>query len=55
MSFELAILSAIGVGLLGGALVGVETLAKWFSKPEVLPPPDRSARRLHVEEWEQPE
>jgi hypothetical protein len=33
---------------------GIERLVKWLYKPrpEILPPPDRSARRVHLEEWE---
>lgn len=45
--------------ILGFGFWGIEWLAKrglkaWH-QPEILPPPDRSARRLHLEEWEDTE
>jgi hypothetical protein len=49
------LLGMVMVSLIGaGGVLGLWCLAAWLvkGKPEILPPPDRSARRLYLEEWE---
>ena len=53
---DLAIASIIGVVVLGCAFCFIEWAARrWAGRREILPPPDRSARRIHHEEWEDTE
>lgn len=53
---DMAIAAVVGVVTLGCAFCLIEWVVKRpWRKPEVLPPPDRSARRLHLEEWEDTE
>lgn len=51
-TMDLALLAFLGAVVLGCGLAGMEWAIRRLTRPEILPPPDRSARRLHLEEWE---
>lgn len=53
---DTALAALIGVIALGCAFCLIEwAVRRQWRKPDILPPPDRSARRVHLEEWEDTE